>query len=273
MGYSTYIPQPPLSEFVAVLWLSEGDAPAHARERLLPTGTVEVVINLGDDEMRVYDWQDQTRFQSFQGTLLCGPHSECFVIDTAQQGAIIGVAFKPGGAHPFFKTPAAELHNTHVSLDTLWGNAAGDLREQLLAACAPAARFRLLEQTLLAQAARPLTHHPAVAVALAEFRGGSTPRPIGDVTEQVGLSRRHFIQLFRQEVGLTPKLFGRLQRFQTALRCLGSGQAVDWADLALGCGYFDQAHFIHDFQAFAGLSPTAYLSRRSEHLNHLPLPD
>lgn len=269
--YRTYIPQPPLADFVALFWLYEGYDPPHAKERILPTGTMEIVINLRDDTLRVFDRQNHNQFQSFHGSLICGMHSEFFVIDTAEQSSIIGIHFKPGGAFPFFKLPAGELHNAHVSLNTLWGATASDLRDQLLAAETPETKFHILEQSLLAQAARTWTRHPAVAFALREFHRVPHIRTVSDVTEQIGLSPRRFIQVFSAEVGLTPKLFCRIRRFQEVLHLIGSGQHVDWADITLACGYFDQAHFIHDFRAFSGLNPTTYLTQRGEHLNHVPL--
>jgi AraC-like DNA-binding protein len=89
--------------------------------------------------------------------------------------------------------------------------------------------------------------------------------------DKAGFSQRRFIQLFDQQVGLTPKLFFRVSRFQRAVLTVHNAGEVDWAGLALDCGYYDQAHFIHDFQAFAGITPTTYLVQRSEHLNHVPL--
>jgi methylphosphotriester-DNA--protein-cysteine methyltransferase len=94
------------------------------------------------------------------------------------------------------------------------------------------------------------------------------------VTDQIGLSQRRFIQVFRDEVGLTPKLFCRIQRFQEVLRRIGKGQQFEWVDVALDCGYYDQAHFINDFQAFSGLNPTAYLAHpRDRNPNHVPIRD
>ncbi len=273
MLYRAYHPRPPLADFVETLWLYEGDPPLHTKERRLPTGTMELVINLRDNALHVSDWQRPDQFQRFRGSLLCGAYAECFVIDTASLASVIGVQFRPGGAFPFVRMPAGELHNTHVSLDTLWGTSASDLREQLLAAATPEARFRLLEQSLLAQVARPLAGHPAVACALQAFQQVPHLRTIADVSGQIGLSQRRFIDVFREAVGLTPKQFCRVRRFQHALRLIEQGQHVEWTALALTCGYYDQAHFIHDFQAFAGLTPTAYLARRSEHRNHVPLRD
>jgi len=273
MLYRTYIPRPPLSDFVNLFWLYEGHDPPHAKERVLPTGTMELVIDLHEDEIRVYDGQNHDQFQSFGTALICGAHSGPFVIDTASQARVMGVHFKPGGAYPFFGLPATELRDAHASLETLWGAKAVELRDRLLEAETLEAGFHLLERTLLTRATRSLRRHPAVAYALKEFQGVPHARTISDVSDRTGLSRRRFIRVFGEEVGLTPKRFCRVRRFQEVLGLIKREQRVDWGEIALGCGYFDQAHFIHDFRAFSGLTPTAYLARRTEHLNHVPLRD
>ena len=273
MVYRTYIPRRPLSDFVDLFWSYEGYDPPNAKERVVPTGTMQLIVNLREDELRVYDRQDHHRFQRFGGSLISGAHSEFVVIDTASQTSTVGVHFRPGGAYPFLGLSASEFRDADVALDALWGARALELRDRLLEAGTPEARFRVLERALLAQVARPLARHPAVALALKEFQSMTDAPTVKEVSEKIGLSQRRFIQLFREEVGLTPKLFWRIRRFQQVVRLLGSGQRVEWADLALGCGYFDQAHFIHDFRDFSGVTPTAYLARRSEHLNHVPLVD
>jgi AraC-like DNA-binding protein len=273
MNYRTYRPQPPLSDFVDLFWDCEGHAPPHARERLLPSGTMQLIINLREDRLRIYDADDTDRVQSFRGSLICGAHSEFYVIDTASQAAVIGIHFKPGGASPFLKFPAIELRNAHLSSDMVWGaTVTSRLRDQLLEAGTPEARFRIIEQFLMSRAVRSLNGHWAVAFALSEFTNVPHTRTISDVAKRTGFSQRRFIELFSQEVGLTPKMFCRIQRFQRALRLANRGRRVEWADIASECGYFDQPHFIRDFHAFSGLNPSAYLKRRGEHLNHVPLP-
>jgi AraC-like DNA-binding protein len=258
----TYIPEPPLLDFVELFWLYEGFTQPE-KERALPTGTVELVINLREDRLQVFDRQNTDRLRNFRGSMICGPHSEFFVIESGLDELILGVHFKPGGARPFLKVPTGELHNAHVSLDTLWGAKAVALRDRLLDPKTPEARFRILEQCLMAQVAWPWAWHPAVAFALKEFQGVPHARTISDVAEQIGISQRRFIQVFRDEVGLTPKLFCRVRRFQEVLRLIGRGR-VEWVDVALACGYYDQAHFINDFQAFSGLNPTAYVTHRED---------
>src|SRR5262249_32612585 len=156
-----------------------------------------------------------------------------------------------------------------VPLDALWGAWAEELRECLLAARSAEARIQLMEEALLLRARWPLAPHPAVAYALAEFR--RRERSVAEVTEQIGLSSRRFIELFRGEVGLTPKLYSRIQRFQAAIRRIRCGREFDWAELALDCGYFDQAHFIHDFRAFSGIVPSVYAREDLRHGNHVPI--
>jgi AraC-like DNA-binding protein len=281
MSYRSYTPAPPLGDFVDRFWHYDGYAPSHRRERILPSGTVELVINRGDDEVRIYHPAQPEHCKRFSGALVSGAYRGSFVIDSEQQASIMGVHFKPGGAFPFLGPPAGELVDAHVDLETLWGPSAVELRERLCAAATPEERFRLLEAALAAHLFRPLEHHGAVSMALAAFGRTDAGAKVRDVARRVGLSQRRFIQVFTAEVGLTPKLFCRVQRFQRARALVRRANAPDWARLAAAAGYFDQSHLIRDFRAFSGLSPTEYLRRqdeaddlrqRGEHVsdNHLP---
>ena len=245
----------------------------HPRERLLPDGSVELVVNLHDERVPVYTRGNLEQCEVFRGSVVCGPHSQFFAIDTATELNVVGVHFKPGGAYPFFKLPSWELHNLHVGLDALWGRAAaGELRERSLLAATPEAKARVFEQALLAAAGGVPERHPAVAFALNTFHETAEAQKIGAVAEQIGLSPRRFIEVFRKEVGLSPKLFCRVRRFQQVLRMISAGRGLDWAEIAVTCGYFDQSHFIHDFQTFSGINPSSYLADHIEHLNHVPMP-
>jgi AraC-like DNA-binding protein len=273
MLHLTHVPRPPLVHFVRLLWLYEGYRQPHAKERALPTGEMQIVINLLEDKFRIYDRDDTDRCQTFRGSLLSGAHSEYVVIGTAAQAFVLGVCFKPGGAFPFLRMPAGELRDTTVSLDTLWGAGAIDLRDQLLEAPTHQDRFEILERVLLAELNRGFDRHAAVGFALRRFTALPNVATVAGVTGQIGLSPKRFIQIFRDETGFTPKVFCRIRRFQQALGLLESRRSVEWANVALDCGYFDQAHFIHDFRAFSGINPTSYLAHRTEYRNHVPLVD
>jgi len=265
-----YIPRAPLSAFVQCLWYYQGAPQTHTKERLLPNGEPSIIFNLRDDPIRIYDAQDLTRFRTYGKAVLSGPHANCFAIDTDQQERVIGIQFQPGGAFPFLRMPASEVENASADLEDVWPGRAGEIREQLLAEVSIDAMFTALERLLTGQLVRPLELHPAVAFSIDQFRRGNGPN-VAAVTDRIGLSPRRFIELFRRQVGLTPKTFCRVRRFQHALQSIHRNHRVDWIGTALNCGYYDQAHFIHDFQAFSGLSPSAYLELATPHLNHVPI--
>jgi methylphosphotriester-DNA--protein-cysteine methyltransferase len=262
-------PEPPLSDFVALLWYYERAAPAHAAERVLPNASFDIIIDLRDDGLRLRDRTDMRRGESIAGALACGPRSEFLVIDTAHPCAIMGVHFRPGGAFAFFDLPMDALWNAHVPLEALWRRGADELRERLSAAPTIAEKFRCLERFLLRRLARPEERSRAVGAALGRLGRAPAAVRMAALAEELGVSQRRFIRLFREEVGLTPKAFARVRRFQSALRLINAGAEVDWPAVALASGYYDQAHFIHDFRAFCGLTPTAYLMRRGEHMTHV----
>ncbi|PAV30090.1 AraC family transcriptional regulator [Virgibacillus profundi] len=267
--FRTYHPQPPLSDFIRTFWLYKGYKPPHEMERVLPDGSMELVINLEEDLIKVYDQKNYDRFKSFSGSLVSGPHSNFAVIDTACQASTMGVHFKPGGTFPFFNLPADELRNEQVSLDTLWGPKAAEIREQLLEAESSVIKFRIIEHHLLEMMDRDSTQHPAVMFALMKFHLPHELK-IADINEQINLSPRRFIQVFKNEVGLTPKQFSRIQRFQKVLQIIKGREQVNWTDIAFDCGYYDQAHFIHDFKSYSGLSPKSYHLHHGKQQNHVP---
>ncbi|WP_437314312.1 helix-turn-helix domain-containing protein [Sorangium sp. So ce385] len=288
MRFVTYAPPPPLGRFVGQLWYYAAPELPDLLERVLPSGAMSLLINLAEDELRWYDpvpaaaaaaapaaappAAAPARCHRLSGIAVCGAHAEHFAIDTAEQRAIVGAEFTPGGALPFFGPATEALSGTHVSLDALWGREAALVRERVLEARTPDEKLRALEAALAARLARPrapLARDPAVDFALAAFADPSRAYTVADVTGQLGMSSKRFIRTFTEQVGLTPKRYCRVQRFQQAIAEIERGERVSWAGVAAACGYYDQAHFIHDFRAFAGLTPTEYVARRRER-NHVP---
>jgi AraC-like DNA-binding protein len=269
MFYRRHIPPQPLAAFVSCLWYSEGFEGTHQQERLLPNGESGIVIDLREGPVRIYEADDPRRFKSFAPAVFCGARTDCFVIDTSQQERVIGIQFNPGGAFPFLDMPASELAHGAFALDDIWPRSASLLREQLMSARSADAMFIILEHQLLSRLAQHL--HPAIAFAAKVLARPSGDLQVRTVADRVGFSSRRFIELFRQQTGLAPKAFQRVRRFQHVLQTLHRGQQDDWAGLALRCGYYDQAHFIHDFRLFSGMTPSAYVAAATPHLNHVPI--
>lgn len=247
----------------------------------MPDGSVEIVINLREDELLIFDRDAPERSERFSGCLLSGPQSRHMIINTDPQEAVMGIHLHPGGLYPFLKMPIDEVSNQFFSLEQLWGQGARLLYEQLLEADGAFSRFQLLERHLFAMRKDARETHPAISWALEvlQDRGGGLPSwSMAAIEAHVNLSARRFIQLFKREVGMTPKRFARLQRFQALLPWLQKPlsaergcQEASWAALALQCGYCDQAHMNRDFRAFAGITPSEYVGAVTSHHNHVIL--
>lgn len=267
-----YRPKRPLSTHISVIWQMHSPAAPYIKERVLPTGTVELVINLSAEKNRLFGGVELTTENWFGRAIVCGTHTVPFGIDTESAATIIGVHFKPGGAAPFFGLPIDELKNHHVGLDMLWGAEADALVEQLLRQPEALGRFRVLEKVLLGRLRGAETGNGVVETAVFILQNTNEPIRIAALASHLGWSQRHFSQVFREQVGISPKAYSRLQRFQRVLCKLDRPQEMpDWAALAATYGYYDQAHFIKAFQSFSGLTPAQYLRQKGRRPNHLPV--
>jgi AraC-like DNA-binding protein len=240
-------PHPALTSHLRSLagWHERADGPV-ARDEL-PGARIVLVVSFGPS-MEI----DGRRFGSFVAGLHDGP------AHTAHAGLGHGIQayLSPLGARRLFGMPMGELTGDVVELEDLIGPTAHELAERLATAPGWATRFDLFERAI---AARVLEHEPiAPELEWAWQRllrsGGAAP--VGELAAELGWSRRHFTATFREQLGMPPKALGRIMRFERAVERLRAG--ADLADLALDCGYYDQAHFNRDFREFAGATPTAF---------------
>src|SRR5262249_25641067 len=189
MFLRTHTPGPPLDEYIDRFWLCS-DTPSHPRERILPSGTVELAINLSDDEIRIYDPCDPARPRRYPGAVVSGPYSNFFPIDPLVHASIIGVHFRPGRAVPVLGVPASDLADAHVDLESVWGRVAAELRERLCTAAAPAKRFAVLEEVLLGRLRRSAPRHGAIPFALDAFEQADAAVRVRDLARRGGLRQR-----------------------------------------------------------------------------------
>jgi len=265
MNIYRHIPCRPLNQYIDWLWYYVDLQFDHDREHVLPDGTFELIINLEDRPRKLFAHGNSPRNISFRRGWFSGTQTKYLIIDVPRGSSMIGAHFKPGGVAAFLGMPAGELCEQVVELDAIWGQHIWDWRDQLLAAEGPFSKFKVFEQLLaqkLAETAEEPRRRAAVNWALGQFLRDPHYNNVAAVANALGISHKHFIDQFRRETGLAPKIFCRIRRFQEVLERIQSRKTVDWADIACGCGYYDQAHFVNDFVAFAGINPSAYLRHR-----------
>ena len=193
-----------------------------------------------------------------------------YIVIGAERGSsMMGVHFRPGGAAPFFGFPISELTGAVIELDLIWKAELESLRDRLLEAADPSGKFDILEGYLRSRAAN-LEAEGMVDAAVAALRHWPA-LPIRELATKLGVSQKRMISRFDCRVGCTPKLMSRIFRFQQALQTAHQGEAQDWANFALDCGYYDQAHLIHEFQEFAGMTAADYARRRTEYPDYIYL--
>ena len=256
--YWTAGPSAPLAHLVDAIWVYRGYAPAHARERVLPSGTVELIISPG----RRLAIAGPGPGAEFSDAMVSGVQSGYFDIGTAQQRDLVGVHVRPGGARALLGVPADALAERHVELAALWGRRAAELVERVAGAGDPVAALRVVEDLLLQTCAAQPAPHPAVPAALARLHADGGDAAIAGLAVDAGLSHRRFVELFRREVGVSPKRYATIHRFQAAIARAERDEARG-AEVALDVGYCDQAHFIRDFRRFAGMTPRAFAALRT----------
>ena len=263
---------PLLRPFLRTLWVSEEDRGSASgdeqREHVLPTGAMHVVFRLSGPALRLFDGPDDRAGRVIGRAIVGGARAGYYVRDVSEPVWSVGAELHPGAAPLLLGVPAGELAERHTRLEDLWGSAVRGIEERLARAGSAEQRLALFESVLAARLPRVRGIHPAVAEALAGFDAREGVR---SVVARSGYSHRHFVALFREAVGLSPKRYARVLRFRTALARVARRPAPSWAELALAAGYSDQAHFNRDFREFAGVSPGEYRSLAPPAAHHVPV--
>jgi AraC-like DNA-binding protein len=270
MIYKRHVPVRPLNLFVEHLWFYDEYTSSHTKEKLLPDGTMELIIDLREHPKHTYEPRTLQVDREYRQAWLSGMHHDYIVIESSP-GSMMGVHFRPGGAWPFFGRPLSEFTDDVVELQDVLGSEASFLRERLLAAPTAELKFAILERFLLLRGGDRLYPDRAVHFAVEQMISMPMRLLIRDLAAKVGISQKHLINLFDQRVGMKPKQLDRVLRFQRVIQTLSTTKPkeVDWVEVAMECGYYDQAHFIHDFQAFSGMTPTGYLAQQWEYSNYV----
>ena len=258
---------------VRCFWYAAPTVPRAARERSLPTGTADLVIRLSDAPVRIFESIDDHSGAVFGHAVVSGVRDRYHVRDTAEPICSVGAHFRPGMAAALLGVPGEVLRGCHLPLDELWGRCADDARGRVLDAEAPEARLdAFVDVVRNACSGRTPVLHPAVAHVLARI-GRDPAVPLRSVYAETGYSQRRAIQLFKTAVGLTPKVYARIRRFQRAVRGAAAGSSPSLAALAVSCGFADQPHLNREFRAFAGISPGAYRPLTPDRPSHVAVAD
>jgi AraC-like DNA-binding protein len=265
MRYREIKPNASAARFVKCYWLLEDDAPSSSLQRVVPDGRAQLILNLG----RPYEAQTNRGWQLQPQCFFIGQITSPLLLRATGPFRMIGINFHPHTASQLLKIPIpmCELTDTAaISLDDFSGQLFREFTriEELRS---PFEWFPALDHIIHTLGERGVTDNRLLSVAVKKLEQAGGLMSIATVADHVGLSSRQFERRFTQAVGITPKLFCRIQRFQRVFPIL-ENEHSGWADAAVRCGYYDQAHLIRDFREFAGKPPIALLEKETDLARH-----
>lgn len=193
-----------------------------------------------------------------------GAQPRAFKIPDPKVTTTLVVRFRPGGAYPFFRTSMSGLTDRAIPLQELWGDAGSDLLDRLLETSEPHEWLRTVERALCNQLKhqRSLMTTPAAVSGLAAdaFGRAADIPTVKAVAEDLNLCERFLFRQFQEAIGISPKVYSRIIRFERAITQASKTETPRWAEISAETGYYDQAHLIADCQKLTGISPTRFLS-------------
>lgn len=282
MEFVLHFPKGPLGRFVEHITYYADAMPEHRREKLIPDGAIQIIVDLTDTPKRLYDGVEGEGGIDYRKAWISGMHRRFIVIEAQQQSSMLIVRFRPGGADRLLRQPAVALTDRVLPMIDVLGTAAGSLRDRVLEAKDAAARIAAAEAWLAEQAGWGDQPDPLIDYLTGRLWNPGDAR-IGDLCAETGYSTRHVLDRFKAAVGVTPKQYARIRRFQILLSTLARPGAYDpefhaaplpapdWSALAAELGYYDQPHLVHEFRGFAGMTPGEYVAAYRGLENYLPV--
>ena len=260
MHYREFQPRPLLARFIECFWTLESESNLSESEpdSILPDGCVELILNFSAPFRELKeDGKEEQQPAHFVVGQMTRP------VSIAPTGAVklLGVRFHPGGTIPFFRVPMHELTNQIVELNAIDAGLATKLVFAASSSTTPSLQIAAIEACLADHVGSgdysAITGLAANAVRL----GGRIT--VDQLSESAGMSGRQLERRFLREIGIGPKVFCRILRFQQVFRAV-ENESMGWAGIAAECGYYDQAHLIRDFQQFARQTPAVFLTRSGQ---------
>ena len=262
------LPAPPLRALISHYAGGRIEGLPPATHAGLPSRHAHLIVSFAApiDVLRAPGPQQPGRFTA----LVTGLHESPALVRQPSRIHLVHVFFTPLGVPAILGVPNAELASRVFELSDIWGARATRLVDRLGNSNSWNARFAHLDEAFT----RALQPHRFAAPAvwawrqLARHSGGI---PVTSLARDIGWSRSHFTERFRAEFGLSPKTAARIFRFEQACRALKT-HPRRLADVALSCGYYDQAHMTREWQALAGSSPRQWIAEELPFLQDYELP-
>lgn len=272
MNYNTYPPDDKLAKQVKFYWSlenNEDDAP-HEKERIFPDGCIELIFNYGDC-FRKYD--SDTDFHIQEPCFIHGQLKTYFELQATGRIGVFSARMHPAGLQPFVDFDVDTFTGSTLTIAQVWGKDGEILEKDMLACTTNEERITVLEKFLLSKRQELKIDNAPVEYCVDAMIKSVGNISIDELATELEIGKRQLERRFTAAVGITPKLFARITRFQNILLLIENKEFKSFTTVAYEGGFYDQAHFIKDFKDFTGLNPKQYFSENLEMVKHFSFDD
>ncbi|CAN5506675.1 response regulator transcription factor [soil metagenome] len=258
MAYLKFHPAPALQQYVMFYYILEYE---HILEKSLilhspPKGLGGMVINFSDP---YYTTNKNGEWEKVSDHFIAGQFTENYTLQLQGKVGMVGVVFFPNAIPNLLNIPMSEFTDQRIDISLVLGENSNILTEQIISAETHEGRIEILEQYLLDIFCKSNASIDIVDYALSMIMKNNGNISIEDLSDHLCISMRHFRRRFTEKIGLSPKFYARIKRFNHIMH-LSETSPANWADLVFRGGYYDQAHFIHDFHSLSGKSPSEFFN-------------
>lgn len=258
MQFVSHETKAPHADLIESIFHFRGFEPDHSIERVVPTGHVFILFELDGFTRHTFQNNSHEPKADYRGAWISGVHDEYISISAHQNSEMFVIQFKPYGAYPFLHVSMEGLANQVVAGAAVLDGELLPLREELLAAETSEAKFAVAERWLERRFSE--AHLPSAGVINAVAAIEANPRAkLAEAIDAFDGTNKHLIDQFKRFIGITPKVYQRIIRFNDVFATIRENGSIDWAEVANQCGYADQSHFIREFRRFSGFNPAEFI--------------
>jgi len=257
MVYQEYLISEPLKSYVKVIWSMESDECWAPPMRILPDSCVELVIHFNKPYRTTFS-NNTTAVQP--QSFVVAQLKNFIEIEPHGKIGMMSVRFTAQGAYHFFGMPMKEIANGFVDLKNIWNKLAEEIEDRIVCCHDNNQRNNIIQYYLLKQLYKNNKEDATLDRCLNLIYSLKGQVRADEIASRIGLSNRQLVRKFNDSVGLSPKEFSKIIKFIGSLNYLRSHANSNLSAAAYECGYYDQAHFIHDFKEYSGLTPSQFLT-------------
>lgn len=255
----------PFQQWIQFIWVSKGENDT-TKTKILPNGAVELILNFGDRQYTL-DPQSLEINGTYYRYWVAGLQTRPIIIQSLNDTNLVGVRFLPGGAYPFFNFPISQLTDRVIEAD--WMQPELDSLINIIGNLSDFKRIsRVINEYLQGKLSGKIALNESVQYVINKLLSEEDETTVADLVRKSGYSHKHFLTLFRQQVGTSPKNLQRILRLQKVIQLAKAHPHFNWQNILFHFPFYDAAHFSKDFKELTGMNPDSYLALKTFDENH-----